>query len=308
MSMSRRPNSLIMDSSVAPSSRTSEYSGIDVPTRLTLVLIILSDWVAGELWPFKLPLRVLAVVGLVLPPLHRSPQLWLLVAAFMSARTYHQWFSQDNHLFLLCYWSIGLALVLRLNAPENILPMTARGLIGWSFLFAVIWKLFLSPDFRSGAYFHYTFVSDKRFEHFGRLLGGMTARQYAINYSRLKLTSSSLGNVVALTDTARIVTLAQLATWWTIGIESLIAASFLVPTRFRLSRYRDAFLLVFGVTTYSVATVKTFGWTLMTLGYAQTQSNEREVVRLAYLITCLLILSYAYVPMLGYVGAILRVQ
>ena len=136
-------------------------------------MLAVSDWVLGEQWMYKAPLRVLAIAALVAPGLHRSRLVWTALAAVMAAKTLDNWWLQDNHVFLLTYWIVGLAGALHLPAPVPPLRTCARLLIGWSFLFAALWKVALSPDFLSGAYFRYTFLTDVRFFDAAALLGGV---------------------------------------------------------------------------------------------------------------------------------------
>lgn len=63
------------------------------------------------------------------------------------------------------------------------------------------------------------------------------------------------------------------------------------------ARYRHGALLVFAWTTYLIATVETFGWTLLTLGAAQCLPDQHRL-RLLYMLSCLLILLYHYVPLM----------
>ena len=60
------------------------------------------------------------------------------------------------------------------------------------------------------------------------------------------------------------------------------------PSRFGL---RNLALLFFAISTYSIATVKGFGWILMILGYAQTEENESRA-RLGYLAVFILLQLY----------------
>src|SRR5262245_53968003 len=108
---------------------------IDLVTRLTLVFLLLADWIVGYDWRFKLLLRALATLGLVAPPLHRSRRLWLLLALLMMSRTLLTWWTQDNHVFLLTYWCLALYLALTTDEPAETLAASARAVVGLSFGF-----------------------------------------------------------------------------------------------------------------------------------------------------------------------------
>jgi hypothetical protein len=60
-----------------------------------------------------------------------------------------------------------------------------------------------------------------------------------------------------------------------------------------LSRFRDLFLVVFCVTTYSVATVDGFGWLLIAMGVSQS-GEGRKAVRFLYIGAFLLIIFYRF--------------
>lgn len=279
---------------------------LDLVTRLTLVFLLIADWIVGGDWRFKLPLRAIAIVGLVAPPLHRSRKLWLLLALLMAARTLLNWWTQDNHVFLLTYWCLAVYLSLTTDEPAETLAINGRALIGLSFAFAALWKVVLSRDFLDGTYFHYTFLADPRFQDFGAIVGGMSSA----SYNEIAKALAQLGDptasveVVQLPSTSMLVVLAKLATWWTAAIESALAAVFLLPGRLGLSRYRHALLLVFAWSTYLVATVATFGWVLMTIGVGQCEPELRRT-RVLYVATCVLVLAYGYLPLLPAVRSLI---
>jgi hypothetical protein len=271
---------------------------LDLACRLTLVLPAVSDWVVGEDWVYKAPLRVLAIAGLIVPGWHRSRLLWAALAAVMVAKTGANWWLQDNHVFLLTYWTIALALALHLPAPRQPLRTSARLLVGWSFVFATLWKLCWSPDFVSGAYFHYTFITDPRFFAVAALVVGVDPEMLQRNLVAVDRLFTSAVVVAELGTTGAVDVLAACVTWWTIVIEAAIAVTFLWPENRGPSRLRDVTLLTFAATTYLVAAVWTFGWTLLTLGLCQVDP-ARTRMRLAYVAMLLLVLTYDLVPIGG---------
>jgi hypothetical protein len=279
---------------------------LDLVTRLTLVFLLLADWIVGVDWRFKLALRAVAIVGLIAPPLHRSRKLWLLLALLMGLRTVLNWWTQDNHVFLLTYWCLAVYLSLTTDEPAETLARNGRALIGLSFAFAALWKIVLSKDFLDGTYFHYAFLTDPRFQHFGVIFGGMTSASYNEIAKALAQLGDPTGSVeaVQLPSTAMLVALAKLSAWWTAGIESVLAAVFLLPKRLGIARYRHAVLLLFAWTTYLVATVATFGWVLMTIGVGQCEP-ERRRTRVLYVATCLVVLAYDYLPLLPFVRSLI---
>ncbi len=278
---------------------------LDLVTRLTLVFFLLADWIVGADWRFTLPLRAIAIVGLIAPPFHRSRRLWLILALLMASRTVLNWWTQDNHVFLLTYWCLAVYLSLTTDEPAGTLAANGRQLIGLSFAFAALWKVVLSKDFLDGAYFHYTFLTDPRFQDFGAIFGGMSSAAYNEIAKALAQLGDSTGSVEAvhLPSTSMLVALAKLSAWWTAAIESALAAAFLLPRRLAVTQYRHALLLLFAWTTYLVATVATFGWILLTIGIGQCEPELRRT-RFLYVATCVLVLAYDYLPLLPFVRSL----
>lgn len=279
-----------------------EMDTVDVVTRLTLIAILVSDHVAGSEWIFKCGTRSLAFVALLVPPLHRSWLLWLGMTLVFACRTGVDWWFQDNHLFLFTYWSLTLTLALRLAEPARAFATSGRLMIGLSFAFATLWKGFLSPDYMDGSYFHFTMLADPRFHDLASTVGRVPDATFAANRAAFGLLNGWQPDVetVALASTSIMPVLSWAMTWWTVGIEGLLGLAFLWPGSGGPARLRNGALLLFGWTTYTVATVPTFGWILMTMGAAQCRRDER-LSRFLYAITCLVILLYSYVVILSLV-------
>jgi hypothetical protein len=275
---------------------------IDLVTRLGLVAILVSDHVAGYEWYLKAPTRGRASAGLLVPTLARRSSFWGVLTFAFTLRTLTDWWFQDNHLFVFTYWCLTLALALRLAQPLPALATSARLLVGLSFALATLWKAFLSPDYMDGTYFHHTVLTDPRFRDLGAILGRVPESLYTANLDQLARLRAWRPDVqeVSVQTTWAMGILSQVLTWWTVGIEALLGLCFLWPREGGPRRIRNWVLLLFGWTTYAVATVPTFGWTLMTLGAAQCEPGER-VERLLYAVTCALILIYAYVEILSLV-------
>lgn len=280
--------------------RFDEMDTVDLVTRLTLIAILVSDHVAGYDWYYKSASRALAFVGLMLPTLARNWRFWLVVTLLYGWRTNADWWFQDNHLFLFTYWCLTLTLALRLSEPEKAIATSARLMIGLSFAFATLWKGFLSPDYMDGSYFHFTILADPRFRDLGSIFGRLSQDAYATNGELLELLVRWKPDVpvVTLVSTPYLQLLSLLLTWWTLLIEGLLGLAFLWPGSRGPARIRNWVLLLFGWTTYTVATVPTFGWVLMTFGAAQCRRDERGV-RLLYALTCGLVLVYSYVKILS---------
>jgi hypothetical protein len=81
-------------------------------------------------------------------------------------------------------------------------------------------------------------------------------------------------------------------TVFTGAIEAAITIAFLWP---RFASARNPLLILFGLTTFAFATVRGFGWLLMTLGLMQCERQAR-FARAGYVATLFLIEAYRQVP------------
>jgi hypothetical protein len=273
---------------------------LDLATRLTLILFLVSDWVVSSDWVFSLPLRILGLAGLLVPPWNRRLGLWLLVLACMAAKTVANWWTQDNHHFLLTYWCVAVCLALPLPDDERdgVLARSAKLLLGLSFLFASLWKGVLSPDFIDGSYFHYTFLTDDRFTDMAAIIGQLPDAAITHNRTELgRLYGAADVTAVTLQSTPLLRTTTRLVTWWTQAIETALAVTFLWPGSGGLARLRNWVLLVFAWTTYpTVPNVGvSFGWTLMIVGTAATDPDDR-LARMLYAVTCAVLMVYHFTP------------
>jgi len=281
---------------------------LDLATRLTLILFLVSDWVVSDDWVFSLPLRLLGLAGLVVPSSHRRLGLWVAVLAVIGGKTVAHWWTQDNHHFLLTYWCLALTLALAMPAAESdaVLSRSARWLLGLSFLFASLWKGLLSPDFLDGSYFYYTFLTDNRFVDLAAILGRVPDAIVENNRDALaRLYGPAEVLSVSLQAPALLRTTTRLVTWWTLAIESTLALTFLWPGNRGPARLRHWVLLLFAWTTYpTVPNVGvSFGWTLMILGVASTE-RDAGMTRLLYAMTCGVLMIYHFAPFMAGVRAL----
>jgi len=268
---------------------------VDLVCRLTLLQYLCAEGIAGPSWYSQLPLYLLAAAGLLLPGLHRCPWLWYLFTLVLAFKTLAHWWVQDNHHFLSLYWCLALGLALSRAEPARLLATNARLLVGLTFGFTVLWKALLSADFLSGAYFHYTLLTDLRFEPLGLLLGGMSAEAYLHNQTQLDLLAQTLAGPAQLRGAPQLASLALFITWWLLALEGLLCLAFLGPSRWKLACWRHALLLLFCATTYLGAAnvALSFGWALLILGLAQCPPDEGRT-RLGYLAGAALLFVYYF--------------
>lgn len=276
-------------------SRVPNLDPLEVLPLLSVVLLLLH---APQVWYLQFPLTLLCVAGLVFRPLLRQPALWYLAATMVGATVYLNWESADNHKYMIGYWCLMLCSVFTLPDGQRAraLAVTARMLIGLCMAWAVFWKA-INPQYLDGSFFEYTLLVDQRFADFAGQLSAISRQTLQDNRQLVQLLTE--GHVrglpvesVALAGNEAVRPLAHFLTWWTILIELVLAAVFLWPQGRRVTVIRNAALLLFGVTTYAIAPVVGFGWTLMLLGLAQCETRARWL-KLAYLGVFMLILVYA---------------
>jgi hypothetical protein len=260
--------------------------------RVTLLLMLVrppgDELLRGATW-------AVAAAALALPALVHAPGIWLGLAALMGVRLALEFPLADNHLYLLAYWCLAIALAQLTACHRETLARSARWLVGGTFACAVAWKLVLAPDFVDARFFRVTLLTDDRFATLTRAVGRLTAAQLAENRHALTPIAAGLEIVdgPVLVEPAPLRLLGQGLTWGGLGLEALLAAAFLAPTRRRIVVARHVLLLAFCVVTYAAAPVGGFGWLLAAMG--MVQAGDRGV-RVAYVAACLLILIYAETP------------
>src|SRR5262245_52719796 len=104
-------------------------------------------------WPVRAAMLGLAAAGLVSRRVLVAPGTWLAVALLTAARLVVEWPLPDNHIYLLAYWCLAVAIGLALPDPGATLARSSRLLVGLAFACAVVWKVGLSEDYRDGRFF-----------------------------------------------------------------------------------------------------------------------------------------------------------
>lgn len=277
----------------APSA--SSAAPIDLSLRLTAVALLLRPM--GP-WFVRPALLALAVVLLIAPRQLRSAPLWTVIAVLIGARIVDDWPLADNHIYLLAYWAWAIALALRAATPELSLAWSSRWLIGLAFLFAVTWKVLLSPDFLDGRFFRVTLLTDPRFGDVAQLVGGLSAEQLRANREALQLLpeGAALLQPSAVVEPFRLVALAAVSTFGITALESGVAALMLWPVAGRLFILRHVALLAFCTITYLFAPVAGFGWLLLAMGLAQLSPERDPAIRRAYVIAFIVVIFYGEIP------------
>ncbi len=239
----------------------------DLCAITTLLLLLLYS---SNFWYIHIPITILCISAFIFSPFRYNAKFWFIVSVTILIGNYQNWFEVDNHKYLLGYWSLALFCSLQTEAPEKKLAEIARWLIGLSFLFAVFWKT-MSGDYLNNSFFNYSLLLDERFNTIAKSLGGLTDEMNKINHAaqRAIVNYDSKLEAAQLIYPSGIVALSGFLTWWTFFIELIVAVSFLWPEGKFISKWRDFSLILFIISTYSVAPVLGFGWVLVIMGFAQ---------------------------------------
>ena len=268
---------------------------IHLALRLTLVGLLLRPM--GP-WYVRAPLLLFSVLGLVAGSWLRAPALWLGLSVLVAVRVVVEWPLPDNHIYLLAYWLLAIAVALRFADPSAQLARTGRLLLGLVFAFAVLWKAVLSPDYLDGRFFAVTILTDDRFADVVQLVGGLSDAQLQGNRDYLTPLpdGAELLEPRVLHAPARFRALVLVATWGTLVMEGLAAGLWLAPVmRWSLLVARHVIVLTFCLTTYAFAPVAGFGWLLIVLGLSNCTTGHRWL-RSLYVAMFAMVLLYAEVP------------
>jgi hypothetical protein len=240
--------------------------------RMSLLLALLAAAPKGHV---AAAFHCLVLLALFFPKLGKSHDFWLAITSLQIFAIFFTWGSSDNHKYLIAYWFLTLYLAL-LSTKNNkgllidFCSQSARYLIAGAMLFAVLAKL-IHPEYINGDFFRYTLLMDGRFKVFTLLFTGVDKAVLEANGEAMNLMRDSQGLSMTLQGLKEVNMLAIFLTWWTVLIEALIGFLFLWNKKPALTH---VCLIVFMITTYSVATVTGFSLVLCCLGYAHIQNQE----------------------------------
>ncbi|QDU26322.1 hypothetical protein ETAA8_14000 [Anatilimnocola aggregata] len=250
---------------------------------------------APQAWYLSVLLVPLFALGLIFRRWLHAPAFWYVTAMLLGATVYFNWESADNHKYLFVYWTLALCCTFSLPKSEwgESLARTSRLLIALCMILATVWKI-TTPQYIDARFFTFELLVDERFAHFTSWTTGVPLSTLAENRDlREQLIRGHFPGLtqVTLAGGAQVAPLAMFLTWWTVLIEGLLGILFFLPKSNRIKHTRNALLILFAVTTYSVAPVRGFGWMLMLLGLAQCEYEDRTY-RWGYLAALLLIQAY----------------
>ena len=267
---------------------------LELPLRLTAIALLLRPMGPWYVRPLVL---ALAAAVLISPRVLKTPATWAALSALTALRILEDWPLADNHIYLLAYWLLAIALALRASDVCATLATASRWLVGLAFAFAIVWKL-IAPDFLDGRFFRVTLLTDPRFEEAALLIGGLTDEQLSANREALTPLPAGAAHAVPpdVFEPPRLRALAMLSTWGILVLEAAVALSMLALTRWTVGRHGS--LLLFCLVTYAFAPVAGFGWLLLVMGAAQAGETQ-PWLRRVYVAVFLIVLFYTEVPWAG---------
>jgi hypothetical protein len=270
---------------------------LQLALRLTAIELLLRPMGPWTVRPLVL---IASGAALLWPRVLQSTLTWYAIAALTGARIASDWPLADNHIYLLAYWALAVALALGAADPPRVLEQSGRKLLAGAFLLAVLWKGALSPDYLDGRFFRITWLTDPRLEDAVLLVGGFTGDQLELSRAALQPLpeGAELLDPPRPSEPPRFRWLVAASTWGVLVIEALIALACLLPLRGRAVLARHLLLLLFCIVTYAFAPVAGFGWLLLAIGVALTGAQQR-VLRAAYVGAWFLVLLYSEVPWAG---------
>lgn len=273
--------------------RPAQASSLQLPLTLTAILLLLRPM--GP-WYVRAPLLAFGVLAIIDRRTARVPGVWLLVAVALAVRLVVDWPLPDNHVYLLGYWSLAIALALSAPAPAAELAGATRLLLAGAMSCAVLWKGLLSPDYVDGRFFRVTLFDDPRFEAVTLLAGGL--REETLEANRAALQPLPAGAELAeepyIAEPLGVRALARVLTWGGLALEAALAVVMWIPAT-RVRRLRHVLLLAFCGLTYAIAPVAGFGWLLLVMGSALCAPTERRL-RAAYAGMFFVVLLLTEVP------------
>lgn len=275
--------------------READRDDVFERTALVSMVVLFLHASTQEVMPQPAFLGVAAVVAgcVAWKRLHRRPVFWLAAALALGVELVRNWWTTDDHIFLLAYWLLAMGFALLQPAPAAAAATSARWLLGLVFLFATVWKL-VSPVYVSGEMFHYLLLVDPRLSRVTAWVGLLPAETLRANFEAAATLGGTGALAVALRDAPGVASLATALTWLTVALEGILAAAFLVP---RTPPWmRDALLFVFLAGTYLLAPVVLFGVLLCAMGLSFGTPRFSH----AYLVAALWIFAMAAL----YLGAL----
>jgi hypothetical protein len=266
---------------------TEKFNKTQLVLTITLLFFLMNSSTDVRI---RVLVSIVCLLALIFPVCKNSKAIWIALLLIFVIGNIPHFFELDNHKFLYIYWCIAITACLFSKNFEDDLKTNARVLIGFVFIFASLWKIF-SGDYLNNSFFLFTSLTDRRVAGFLSLMHVLPKEMIQQNITAVNyLINESLPpHQTTLIYTPVIYRIAQLMTYCGIVFEIIIAALFLLPSKLRITKYRDYPLFIFLLFTYLVAPVWEFGSILSIIGLAQTDSKRTSVI---YIILFLLMQVY----------------
>lgn len=264
------------------------YESMTAVTRLETAIVLTLLWLLllnSSYSRVATLVLITVVIGLIYRSVQQKWAYWLVIVLLLWFSAHISGYLILDEYLLGLLWCVAIFLVLLTPDPDHYLAFNARVLLGLLFLVTIIQKL-ASPGFADGGMFEASLLFDPRFRSITELFMDNAVIDTNGLAARLLLYFNNPLRETVLESADSVATVATILTWWTIGIELLIAIMFLWPRRGRLAwervmQWRDIPLIVFLATTYPIAVVWQFSWLLSMMGIAQA---DKKWVRLLYLV------------------------
>ncbi len=241
----------------------------------------------------------LLLAALLLNEVASNPLFWFLLTGTHFLWIVSAYEVADNHRYLEGYWCLAIGISLWAGGAEAspCLALNARLLIGLCFFFAVLWKA-SSGGYRNGSFFVERLLFERRFLPLALWVGGLRPKVQIRHLEARRSLSAGRSDLERVPVPTRLRRTGLVLAWWTLGIEVLIAALFLLPLP-GLDTWRALSLGFFVVTSYLLVPVPTFGQILLLMA-----SVTLEDVRLRLIV---LVLMLAVGPFAGIAHLLERV-
>ena len=260
--------------------------------RLTVILLLLHG---SHSWTLDVPLRIICGIMLLSQTLIKNSTMWLILCSFLIIGNGLDWNWIDNHKYLITYWCMACTISVISKDIMKVLSWNARHLLGLVFFFAFIWKL-IAGQYINGSFLHFVFMTDSRVEVAASFFGNLESSILPINrllISALKDIPNS-GIHITLETSTSLKSISLIASYWTLFIEGVLVLMFMLPSRFRLTKARDLFLILFIGTTYILLPVTGFAFILGVMGFAQCTRSHRAT-QIGYL-SILVVIQLTRIP------------
>lgn len=252
--------------------------------RLTALLLVVFPLDKGSF-----VLKAMGIALLICPILLTNPLCWFIITAKIFSYGLMHWFLINNHEFLIIYWCFTCWIATYSKNKAEVLAWNAMIMVGFSFLFAELWK-FRTGEFFNGLFLYGTFLNDHRFTKLVTWLSPLPAEFLANNRDIVDTMRNfpTAGLTATLNTHPWLKIFAMVFSYWTLAIEALLPLAYLSKWPKLLHRHRNLLLITFIITTYFFMPLHRFAYILSIFGYASCP-KDLKIYRAIHLILFALI-------------------